>query len=92
LVGVPVPDAPQWDQGEIVGDCTHPLFKGWEKRAAQGEGIFQDATPQRGLALIAENQKVAAQARAPGKAKTTDRTGRQPTAVSVQVGERQSCL
>ena len=24
LVGVPVPDATQWDQGEIVGDCTHP--------------------------------------------------------------------
>jgi transposase len=29
LVGVPVPDATQWDQGEIVGDCSHPIFKYW---------------------------------------------------------------
>jgi hypothetical protein len=92
LVGVPVPDATQWDQGEIVGDCTHPIFKYLEKLAAQGEVIFQDDTPQRVLALIAENQQAAAQARAQGKAKTTERTGMQTTALIVQVGERQICL
>jgi hypothetical protein len=27
-----VPDATQWDQGEIVGDCSHPIFKYLEKR------------------------------------------------------------
>jgi transposase-like protein len=27
LVGVPVADATQWDQTEIVGDCSHPIFK-----------------------------------------------------------------
>lgn len=92
LVGVPVPDATQWDQGEIVGDCTHPVFKSLEQLAAQGEVIFQDDTPQRVLALIEENQKAAAQARAQGKAKADARTGMQTTALIVQVGERRICL
>jgi transposase len=88
LVGVPVPDATQWDQGEIVGDCTHPIFKCLEQEAAQGEVIFQDDTPGRVLALIAENR----QAQAQGKVKTTERTGMHTTALIVQVGERQICL
>jgi hypothetical protein len=92
LVGVPVPDATQWDQGEVVGDCTHPVFKYLEKLAAQGEVIFQDDTPQRVLALIEENQKAAAQARAQGKGKVDARTGMQTTALIVQVGERRICL
>jgi transposase len=92
LVGVPAPDATQWDQGEIVGDCSHPIFKCLEKLAAQGEVIFQDDTPGRVLALIEENQKAAAQAHAQGKAKTTERTGMQTTALIVQVGERRICL
>jgi transposase len=54
--------------------------------------IFPDDTPQRVLALIEENQKAAAHARAQGKAKTTERTGRQTTALMVQVGERRICL
>jgi transposase len=92
LVGVPMPDATQWDQGEIVGDCSHPIFKYLEKLAAQGEVIFQDDTPGRVLALIEENQPARAQAHAQGKAKTTERTGRQTTALIVQVGERRICL
>jgi transposase len=92
LVGVPVPDATQWDQGEMVGDCSHPIFKYLEKLAAQGEVIFQDDTPGRVLALIAENQQARAQARTRGKAKTTERTGMQTTALIVQVGERRICL
>ena len=52
LVGVPVPDATQGDQTEGVGDCTHPVFKYWEKMAAQGEVIFQDDTPGRGVVFI----------------------------------------
>jgi transposase len=92
LVGVPVPDATQWDQGEIVGDCSHPIFKCLEKLAAQGEVIFQDDTLGRVLALIEENQKAAAHAHAQGKAKTPERTGMQTTALIVQVGERRICL
>jgi transposase len=92
LVGVPVSDATQWDQTELVGDCSHPIFKCLEKLAAQGEVIFQDDTPQRVLALIEENQQATAQAQAQGKGKTDERTGMQTTALIVQVGERRICL
>jgi hypothetical protein len=92
LVGVPVPDATQWDQAEVVGDCAHPIFKYLEKLAAQGEVIFQDDTPQRVLAFIKENQRAAALAHAQGKAKAEERTGMQATALIVQVGERRICL
>jgi transposase len=92
LVGVPVPDATQWDQGEVVGDCTHPIFKCLEKLAAQGEVIFQDDTPGRVLTLIEENQIARANARAQGKTKTDERTGMQTTALIVQLGDRRICL
>src|SRR5262245_58627054 len=92
LVGVPVPDATPWDQGEIVGDWTHPIFKWLEKEAAQGEVIFQDDTPGRVLALIEENQQARARAHAQGKAKSTERTGMRTTALIVQVGARRICL
>jgi transposase len=92
LVRVPVPDATQWDQGEIVGDCTHPIFKCLEQLAAQGEIIFQDDTPGRVLTLIEENQNARAKARAQGKAKADERTGMQTTVLIVQVGERRICL
>jgi transposase len=92
LVRVPVPDATQWDQGEMVGDCTHPIFKCLEQLAAQGEIIFQDDTPGRVLTLIEENQNARAKARAQGKAKADERTGMQTTVLIVQVGERRICL
>jgi transposase len=92
LVGVPVPDATQWDQSEIVGDCSHPIFQWLEQLAAQGEVIFQDDTPGRVLALIEENQQATAQAHAQGKTKADERTGMQTTALIVQVGERRICL
>lgn len=89
---MPVAAATQWDQTEIVGDCSYPIFKWWEKEAAQGAVIFQDDTPQRVLALMAENQQAAARAHAQGRAKTNERTGMQTTALIVQVGERRVCL
>jgi transposase len=92
LVGVPVPDATQWDQGEIVGDCTHPIFKCLEKLAAQGKLIFQDDTSGRILTLIEENQQARAQAQAQGKTKPDIRTGMYTTALLVQVGVRRICL
>jgi transposase len=92
LVGVPVADATQWDQAELVGDCSHPIFKCLETLAAQGEVIFQDDTPHRILTLIEENQQAQARAQAQGKAKTEERTGRQTTALMVQVGVRRICL
>jgi len=92
LVGVPVPDATQWDQGERGGDCMYPVFKYLEKLAAQGDVIFQDDTPGRVLALIAENRQARAQAHVQGKAKVDVRTGMQTTALIVQVGERRISL
>jgi transposase len=92
LVGVPVPDATQWDQSEIVGDCTQPIFKCLEKLAAQGEVIFQDDTPHHILSLIEENQQARVRAQAQGKAKPEERTGMQTTALIVQVGIRRVCL
>src|SRR5215831_18302950 len=55
MVGVPGPDATQWDQIERVADCGYVVFQHLEYLAAQGELIYQDDTTVRGLALIAEN-------------------------------------
>jgi transposase len=92
LVGVPVADATQWDQAELVGDCSYPIFQCLEKLAAQGEVIFQDDTPHRILTLIEENQQARTWAQAQGKVKPEERTGMQTTALMVQVGERRICL
>jgi hypothetical protein len=92
LVGVPLPDATQWDQAELVGDCAHPIFKYLERMAAQGEVIFQDDTRQRVLALIEENQQATAGAQVQGEAEAAGRRGMQTTALVVQVGERRIYL
>ena len=73
LVGMPVPDATQGDQVEEVGNCAHPIFKYFEKLAAQGDVIYQDDTPGRILALIEENHEAGAQAQANSDA--ASRTG-----------------
>jgi hypothetical protein len=52
MLGVPVPDATQWDQIEQVGDCAYVVFAQMEQVAAQGELIFQDDTAVRILSLI----------------------------------------
>src|SRR5215510_9310278 len=67
LVGVPVPDATQWDQIEHVGNCAYPVFKYFEQLAAQGEVVYQDDTPARILALIEENHAAGAQAQVTGE-------------------------
>lgn len=85
---MPVPEATPGEQGESGGDGTPPVCTYVEQLAAQGEGIFPEEPRGRVLALIAENQKAAVQARAQGKAQGDERTGRQPTAVRVQVGGR----
>jgi transposase len=89
-VGVPMPDATQWDQVELVGDCAYPIFKSLERMAAQGEVIYQDDTPGRILTLIEENQQATAQAQSDTEGAA--RTGMQTTALIVQVGDRRICL
>jgi hypothetical protein len=57
LLGVPVPDATQWDQIEQVADRAYPVFRCLERLAAQGEVIYQDDTSVRILTLIAKNRR-----------------------------------
>ena len=88
MVGVPVPDATQWDQIERVADCGYVVFAHLESLAAQGELIYQDDTPVRILSLIEENQQAQAQAAAMGMARSPERTGMYTTGLVVKVGER----
>jgi transposase len=82
MVGVPVPDATQWDLIEHVGNCAFPVCKYWERQAAQSEVIYQDDTTARVLTLMAENR----QPEAP------ERTGRYTTGLSADVEGRRICL
>src|SRR5262245_22759655 len=90
LLGVPVPDATQWDQIERVADCAYPVFRQLEALAAQGEVIYQDDTPVRILSLIEENRQAEAKAR--DVSPSPPRTGMYTTGLVVQVGEHTICL
>jgi transposase len=92
MLGVPVPDATQWDQIEKVGDCSYVVFEYLERLAAQGELIYQDDTAVRILSLIGENLKMRAQAEAMGFSRPKERTGMYTTALVVKVGEQMICL
>jgi transposase len=87
MLGVPVPDATQWDQIEVVGDCAYKVFAQMELVAAQGELIFQDDTAVRIMSLLKENSDRLAAARVQGLSTPQDRTGMHTTALVVQVGE-----
>jgi transposase len=92
MLGVPVPDATQWDQIEVVGDCAYTVFAQLEKAAAQGEVMFHDDTAVRILALLKDNRTLLAAAQAQGVAAPTERTGMHTTALAVQVGEHTAIL
>lgn len=62
MLGVSVPDATQWDEIEMVGDCAYKVFEQMEWEAAQGELIFHDDTAVRIVLLIKENRECFAQA------------------------------
>jgi hypothetical protein len=101
LVGVPVPDATQWDQVEHIADCSYMVFEHLVYLAAQGHLIYQDDTPVRILSLIKENtQWQQAQEQTPEASSSSERTGMQSTALVVEVasgvgstsGEHTICL
>ena len=92
MLGVPMPDATQWDQIERLGDSGYVVFEYLERLAAQGELIFQDDTAVRILSLMDENQAIQAQAEGMGLSRATQRTGMYTTALVVKVGERTICL
>jgi hypothetical protein len=92
MLGVPMPDATQWDQIEKVGDCCYVVFAYLETGAAQGELIYQDDTTVRIVSLLKQNQQMRADALAQGLSRPKERTGRFTTALVVRVGERLICL
>lgn len=92
MLGVPVPDATQWDQIEKVGDCSYVVFEQMEKAAAQGELIFQDDTAVRILSLMQENVEIVSAAQAQGLSTRKERTGMHTTALVVKVGEHTAIL
>ena len=92
MLGVPVPDATQWDQIEVVGDCAYKVLAQLEREAAQGELIFHDDTAVRILALIKENSAILAAAQAQGVSTPNERTGMHTTALVVKVGEHTAIL
>ena len=88
MLGVPMPDATQWDQIEGVAQSCYGVFAYLETLAAQGELIHQDDTSVRILTLIKANQEIRAQAAAQGLSRPKERTGMFTTALVVRVGER----
>ena len=92
MLGVPVPDATQWDQIEQVGDGAYVGLAQMEQGAAQGELIFQDDTAVRIVSLIQENMASGAAAQAQGVPTSKVRTGMHPTALVVKVGEHTAML
>jgi transposase len=92
MLGVPRPDATQWELLEQVGDSGHGVVRDLEGLAAQGALISQDDTAVRMLSLVKEHQGFEAQAGALGLLRSPERTGMYTTALVVQVGERTICL
>jgi transposase len=92
MLGVPVPDATQWDEIEVVGDCAYVVFRQMEQVAAQGELIFQDDTAVRIVSLMQENLARVAAGQAQGRATPQERTGMHTTALVVKIGEHTAIL
>jgi hypothetical protein len=92
MLGVPVPDATQWDAIEVGGDCAYQVLAQLEREAAQGALILHDDTAVRILALIKEHSAILSAAQAQGVATPTERTGMHTTALVVQVGEHTAIL
>jgi hypothetical protein len=77
MLGVPLPDATQWELIEKVGDSGHVVLRYLEGLAAQGEVIYQDDTTVRILSLVQENQRVEARAETLGRLRSSShRMGR----------------
>ena len=91
-LGVPVPEATQWEQIEAVGDGASKVLAPREHEAAQGALILHDDTAGRLLALRQENRALVAAAQAHGLSTPQDRTGMHTTALVVKVGEHTAIL
>jgi transposase len=55
-LGIPTPSSTQFDQVEKGADKIYPAYKELERRAAQGQIVYNDDTPNKILELIKENK------------------------------------
>jgi len=56
LVGMPLPDATQWELVEQVADGTYPVYEHIKHLGAQQPRVYQNDTGARILSLIKQNQ------------------------------------
>ena len=56
LVGMPLPDATQWELVEQVADSAYPIYEHLKRLGANQPLVYQDDTGARLLSLIKENQ------------------------------------
>ena len=56
LVGLPLPDATQWELVEQVADSAYPVYEELKTLGAQQHLVYQDDTGARLLSLIKENR------------------------------------
>ncbi len=81
LLGMPLPDATQWQLVEEVADSAYPVYEQLKRLGAQQPLVYQDDTGARILSLIKENQNQPA----------PKRTGMYTTALRFE-GEQAFCL
>ncbi len=55
MLGMPLPDATQWDLVEQVADSAYPVYEHLQKLGANQPLVYQDDTGARVLSLIREN-------------------------------------
>jgi hypothetical protein len=55
MVGMPLPDATQWEQVEQVADNAYPVYEFLKEMGANQPLVYQDDTGARVLSLIREN-------------------------------------
>jgi len=56
MLGMPLPDATQWDLVEQVADSAYPVYEYLKRLGANQPLVYQDDTGARILSLIRENQ------------------------------------
>lgn len=56
MLGMPLPDATQWEQVEQVADSAYPVYDYLKTMGANQPLVYQDDTSARILSLIRENQ------------------------------------
>lgn len=84
--GGPGPDATQWDQSAVVGDCAYKVVAPMAREAAPGESLLHDDPAGRLVSLLKANRDVVAAAPAQGWSTTNARTGLHTPALVGQVG------